>query len=124
MTTETPEQEPTAQEQFAALTQRFRDGEQLSKEDIEFLISLIGGLDVHLRVCNEMLSAALGTTQELLNTTAAAVLRKCGRTDSKIRKKIAAMCQENFETLLTVVQLHGQTIQNKLTNPEEDDNAK
>ena len=122
MTTETTE--PTPQEQFAALAEKFRDGNELTREEVEFLLGLIGGLDVHLRVCNQMLSAALGTTKELLNTTAAAVLRKCGRTDTKIRNKVAAMCGENFETLLSVVQLHGQTIQTQLTNPQEDTDDK
>jgi hypothetical protein len=125
MTTETTNEtaEPSSQEVFASLVEKFGAGTDLTREEVEFLITLVGSLDINLRVSNEMLSTALGTTQELLGITAGAVLRKCGRTDMKIRNKIAKMCEENFDSLITVVRLHGQTIQTKLTNPEEDINA-
>jgi hypothetical protein len=121
MTTE--QSEPTSQERFAEIVERVAKKETLSSDDIEFLITLVSSFDVHLRVANEMLSAALGTTQEMLIATANDILRRVGRTDQKIRRKMAAVCEENFQALMNVVQLHGQTIQNKLLNQQEDENA-
>jgi len=110
-------------EKFNALVAKVKEQQQLNQEEAEFLVSIIAGFDVQLKLAQDVMSVTLGTAKELLAETAGAVLRKCGRTDQKIRRKIAALCDENFQTLLNVIRLYSHEAQQKLTNPEEDNNA-
>lgn len=82
------EEEITAQAVFNKIAEKFSLKQEITENDIEYLIGLVGGLDVHLRIANQMLSTALETTQESLEFNAITILRKCGRTDKKIETKV------------------------------------
>jgi hypothetical protein len=110
-------------EKFNAIVAKVKEQQQLNQEEAEFLVSIIAGFDAQLSLAQDVMSVTLGTANELLAETAAAVLRKCGRTDQKIRRKIAALCDENFQTLLNVIRLYSHQAQQKLNNPEEDNNV-
>lgn len=109
--------------QFNAIVEKVKEKQTLTHEDAEFLVSVIAGFDINLRVAQEVMSVTLGTAQEMLTQTASAVLRKCGRTDRKIRRKVDDLCADNFEALLGIVKLYSRQVHEQLTNPKEDDNV-
>lgn len=109
--------------QFQTIVEKVKNKEAITQEDAEFLVGLVGGFDMNLRIANSVLQVALGSAEEAIRETAGAVLRKCGRTDTKIRRKVGTLCEDNFRSLLNVVKLYSHQAYDELNNPKEETNV-
>lgn len=112
-----------AVERFTEVAQKVSDKTQLSQEDAEFLLAVCATLETDLQVTHSMLMAAVRQSKDAIMSTAAFVLRKCGRNDFKIKKKISQVCEENHAMLVHSVQQHGLAISNTIQTQEDNNDT-
>jgi hypothetical protein len=102
--------------EFNAAADKLKAGEGLTNEEGMVLLKLIGGVNANLTISNEILYVVSENLPHMVNSLADKVMRRCGRTDKKIRKSVAAMCAESIEQLWSLARLRALDVADAIRN--------
>ena len=91
--------------ELTVITDKIKNGEGLTNEEGSTLLKLIGGVNANLTISNEILYLVSNQLPQLVESLADRILRRCGRTDTKIRKSVAKICIEHVEQLWTMARV-------------------
>lgn len=94
------------QEDFKAITEIISKGETLSPEQINSMLVTIYELDANLVVSQYALELAIGNAQEVIPAVCEKTLSLAGRTDSKIKKKVAQYAAEVTARFEIAIQMY------------------
>lgn len=94
------------QEDFKAITEIISKGETLSPEQINSMLVTIYELDANLVVSQYALELAIGNAQEVIPAVCEKTLSLSGRTDSKIKKKVAQYAAEVTARFEIAIQMY------------------
>jgi hypothetical protein len=77
------------EEEFVLIANKIKNEEILTAEEAKKIIEIIYGLDTNLVILQSTLEFSVGTLQETLIGVSNEVLKMAGRTDKKIKTKVA-----------------------------------
>jgi len=93
------ETQKTVEEILAAIN----EGAEVSNADARVLADIIDQLDLAFRVQSTVNNVLTQTIPEMASSLAGSVLSRAGRTDTKIRRSVAKICDEHVVALLNMV---------------------
>ena len=93
-------------EDFKTITETISKGETLSPEQINSMLVTIYELDANLVVSQYALELAIGNAQEVIPAVCEKTLSLSGRTDSKIKKKVAQYAAEVTARFEIAIQMY------------------
>lgn len=117
---QTNEQDEAAalQAEIDAIVAKLEEGEGVSSEEGLKLLKIIGGLNANLTICNELLFVISLQLPTMVGSLADRITRRCGRTDTKLRKSVNKICAEHIESLWTMVRIRGIDVADAMRQPE------
>lgn len=116
-------------EDFQALEEQITEGVEVAQERIKDLLDTIRALDLQLLIAQNALDLTLTNLNNVVPELAQKVLSMCGRTDQKIKKKIAelsagvvAECEGSVQSYLAKATIEALGVLGiQLPEPEDDD---
>jgi uncharacterized membrane protein len=84
---------------FAAV----KEGGDLSNADARALLEVIDSLDFAFRVQNTVNTVMAQTIPEMAASLAGSVLSRAGRTETKIQRAVAKICDEHVNALMGMI---------------------
>jgi hypothetical protein len=119
-------------EQYEEICQARAEDAQLTNEQADALIDTIQRLDLHLAIMNGALQLSTDNLSVAASAIAENVMKACGRTDSKMKKKAAEMaatavanCENSLHAYVTTAfvdaaRLMGEDIEDFIGNIDEE----
>lgn len=116
---QTDEEAAAFQAEVDAIVAKLEGGETISAEEGLKLLKIIGGLNVNLTICNELLYTIQEQLPQMVSGLADRITRRCGRTDAKLRRSVDKICVEYIESLWHLVRMRGLDVADAMRTPEE-----
>ena len=116
---QTDEEAAAFQAEVDAIVAKLEGGEAISAEEGLKLLKIIGGLNVNLTICNELLYTIQEQLPQMVSGLADRIARRCGRTDAKLRRSVDKICVEYIESLWHLVRMRGLDIADAIRQPQE-----
>lgn len=110
---------------FKILSEKILAAEDITTEEAHFLLQAVYEMDSHLLILQNTIELSVMNAQQVIPALAELVLRMSGRTDTKIKKKVAQTAAEITAKYEASIHLYlagayeeAQTMIEKLTNGE------
>lgn len=94
------------QEDFKVITEVISKGETLTSEQINAMLTTIYELDANLVISQYALELAIGNAHEVIPAVCEKTLSLSGRTDSKIKRKVAEYAAETTARYELAIQMY------------------
>lgn len=115
-------------EDFQKVEQELATGAStVASETVESLVETIKVLDFHLAITQNAIELSLANTGNVVPDIAHKVMAMCGRTDQKMKKKVAEVaaqvvvqCEDSVQTYLAKAILEAMELSNVKSEPQED----
>jgi len=95
-------------DQYEQIANARATGEQVTDEQVDALLTTIQKLDLHLAIAQNALQLSIENITVAVPSLAESVMQSCGRTDQKMKKKVADMaasavanCENSLHTYIT-----------------------
>jgi uncharacterized membrane protein len=91
------------QEHLDRIFSAVKEGGDLSNADARALLEVIDSLDFAFRVQNTVNTVMAQTIPEMAASLAGSVLSRAGRTETKIQRAVAKICDEHVNALMGMI---------------------
>jgi hypothetical protein len=121
--TEVDEAAARLEAELDVISDKLKAGEDLTNAEGLTLLKLIGGVNANLTISNEILYVISNQLPNMLQSLADKLLRRCGRTDKKVRKAAANICEQHVEQLWALARVRAVDVADAIRTATSEEEA-